>query len=155
MSTRRAALLTTGAGLALAGLVTLLVIWVGLVTATLRTGLAEPGTCVAAATDGQDGAAIGSTLLPPRAVCTWEVDGVTEETVLAQGPAGVATAAVVAGGAGVLLVLGTVLAPLVRRARPGSASAVGADRPAGRDGSSTGATVAGADDEGTHRSVDG
>lgn len=115
IGTSRAVLLTSGAGLAVAGLVTLLVLWLGLVTGTLRTGLAEEGTCVAAATAGEDGAALTSTLLPPRAVCTWVVDGRQQETVLAEGPAGVAVAAAVAAGAGVVVVLATVGALLVRR----------------------------------------
>lgn len=128
-STRRAALLTGGAALAVAGLVTLLVLWLGLVTGTLRTGLAEDGTCVAAATDGTDGAAITSSLLPPRAVCTWVVDGQEQETVLAEGPAGVARGAAAAAGAGVLVVLGTVGVVLV--GRRSAARADGTGHPAG------------------------
>jgi hypothetical protein len=116
-STRRAAALTAGAGLAVAGLVTLLVLWVALVTGTLRTGLAEEGTCVAAATAGEDGAAISTSPLPPRAVCTWVVDGQRQGIVLAEGPAGVAAAAAVAAGAGVVLVLGTVGVAVAGRRR--------------------------------------
>lgn len=112
---RTAAGLALGALLALAGLVTLLVLWVGLLTATLRTGLAEaPGTadpasaCVVAATDGVGDAAVTSTLFPPRAVCTRTTDGSRTTTVLAERPAPVATAAAVVAGAGVLTVAVTV-----------------------------------------------
>lgn len=143
MGTRRAALLTAGAGLAVAGLVTLLVLWIALVTATLRTGLAEEGSCVAAATDGEAGAAITSTLLPPRAVCTWDVDGQAQETVLAQGPAGVAVAAVVAAGTGVLVVLGTVGVALAGRRGAGRSRDGGAPDGASGARASDGAEVSG------------
>lgn len=106
LARRHAAVLAAGAGLAALGLIVLLVVWVGLVTSTLRTGLAEEGTCVAAATAGEEGAAVSSSLLPPRAVCTWTVDGRPTEQVLAERPAAVAGAAVAAVGVGVLLVVG-------------------------------------------------
>jgi len=125
-STRRAALLTAGAGLAVAGLVTLLVLWIGLVAGTLRTGLAEEGTCVAAATAGEDGAAVTSSLLPPRAVCTRTVGGQEQETVLAEAPAGVALAAAAAAGAGVLVVLGVVGVVLAGRRSAARAGRAGA-----------------------------
>jgi hypothetical protein len=115
---RHAAVLAAGAALAVAGLVVLLVVWVGLVTSTLRTGLAEEGTCVAAATAGEAGAAVSSTLLPPRAVCTWTVDGRSTETVLAERPAALAGAALGAVGVGVLLVAGGAVGAWRARRRP-------------------------------------
>lgn len=129
---RTAAGLALGALLAVAGLVTLLVLWVGLLTGTLRTGLAGDGAaagpagdCVAAATDGVGDAAVTSTLFPPRAGCTWTVDGVRSTTVLAERPASVATAAAVAAGAGVVVVAVTVAVTMTARraARDGSAAA--------------------------------
>jgi hypothetical protein len=120
---RRAALLAGGAGLALVGLVVLAVLWIGLASTTLRSGLAEDGTCVAAATEGEADAAVTSSLLPPRAVCTWTVGGRTQDVVLAERSpvvAGVAAAAVAAGG---LTIAGTLArGALVRRraARPGA-----------------------------------
>jgi len=115
--------LAAGAGLAVAGLVVLLVVWVGLVTSTLRTGLADEGTCVAAATAGEDGATVSSSLLPPRAVCTWTVDGRATETVLAERPAALAGTAVAAVGVGVLLVAGGAAAAWRARRRPAVAAA--------------------------------
>lgn len=115
---RHAGLLAAGAGLAVVGLVTLLVVWVGLVTSTLRTGLGDEGSCVAAATAGDGGAAVSTSMLPPRAVCTWTVDGRAAETVLAEGPAAVAGVAAGAAGVGVLLVAGTAVAAWRARRRP-------------------------------------
>lgn len=131
---RTAAGLALGALLAAAGLVTLLVLWIGLLTATLRTGLADDAddaagsagpasACVAAATDGVGDAAVTSTLFPPRAVCAWTVDGTPTTTVLAERSAGPATAAAVVAGVGVLTVAVTAATALAarRRATDGSA----------------------------------
>ena len=115
---RHAAVLAAGAGLAVVGLVVLLVVWVGLVTSTLRSGIGGDGPCVAAATSGDEGAAVSSTLLPPRAVCTWTVDGRATETVLAERPAALAGAAVAAVGVGVLLVAGGAVGAWRARRRP-------------------------------------
>jgi hypothetical protein len=115
---RRAALLVGGAGLALVGLVVLLAVWIGLVTATLRTGLAEGGdACVSAVTDGTGDAAVSTSLLPPRAVCTRTVDGRVAETVLASSPLALAGAAAAAAGAGVAVVAVTGVAALRARRR--------------------------------------
>ncbi|WP_282946343.1 hypothetical protein [Cellulomonas endometrii] len=114
---RRAALLLAGSGLALVGLVVLAVLWVGLVGATLRTGLAEDGTCVAAATAGEGDAAVTSSMLPPRAVCTWTVDGRPEETVLAERSPTVAGLAAGAAGLGLATVAGTLAWSAVSRRR--------------------------------------
>jgi hypothetical protein len=64
---------------------------------------------------------VTSTLLPPRAACTWTVDGRSQAVVLAERPAGLATAAVVAAGGGALVAAGTLAAWLRgrRRARAG------------------------------------
>jgi hypothetical protein len=113
--------LVAGAGLAVVGLVVLLVVWLGLVTSTLRTGLAEQGTCVSAATAGDGDAAVSSSLLPPRAVCTWTVDGRATKTVLAEGSAAVAGAALGGTAVGVLLVAGGATAAW--RARRATAAA--------------------------------
>lgn len=120
---RHAAVLVAGAGLAVVGLVVLLVVWLGLVTSTLRTGLAEQGTCVAAATAGDGDAALSSSLLPPRAVCTWTVDGRATETVLAEGSAAVAGAALGGTAVGVLLVAGGATAAWRARRRATAAAA--------------------------------
>jgi hypothetical protein len=99
-----------GSGLAVLGIVTLVVLWFSLVLGSLRTGLGDGSACVDAATAGTDGAVLSTSLLPPRSLCTWEVDGVAVETVLASRPAGLAAAAVGAVGVGVLLVGGTAVA---------------------------------------------
>jgi hypothetical protein len=123
---RRAALLAAGSGLALAGVVVLAVLWLGLVSSTLRTGLAEEGTCVAAATAGEGDAAVTSSLLPPRAVCTWTVDGRTQDVVLAErspAVAGVAAGAVAVGVATAAVTLMRSAAARRRAGRPRAPSA--------------------------------
>jgi hypothetical protein len=116
---RRAALLAGGAGLALVGLVVLAVLWVGLVSATLRSGLAEDGTCVAAATAGEGDAAVTSSLLAPQAVCTWTVDGRTQDVVLAERSPVVAGVAAAAVAVGVVTIAGTLGRWALVRRRPG------------------------------------
>lgn len=123
LGTRRAALLAGGAALALAGLVVLLVQWVLLVTGTLRTGLADEGTCVAAASAGDPGARIATSALPPRAVCVRTVDGRVEETVLAEGSGVLSAGAAVAAGVGAVVVLATGAVVLVERRRAERAAA--------------------------------
>jgi len=130
--TRRAALLTGASALALAGLLVLLVQWIGLVAGTLRTGLADDGTCVAAATAGEGDAALSTSALPPRSVCTRTVDGRTERTVLAEGSAPLAVASAAAAGVGVVVVLGVAGSVLVARRRsagerPGPAAGASRD----------------------------
>lgn len=72
---RRAAVLFCGAGLALAGLVTMIVLWVQVATAALTEGAQVPGTCVTAAGEGVGDARVTYAALPPSATCTWTVDG--------------------------------------------------------------------------------
>ena len=119
---RTAGGLALGALLAVAGLVTLLVLWLGLLTASLRTGLSDAaapddpaGACVAAATDGAGDATLTSTLFPPRAACTWTVEGERSTTVLAERSATVATVAAVVAAAGVLVVAVAVAAAIRSR----------------------------------------
>jgi hypothetical protein len=123
---RRAALLAGGAGLALVGLVVLAVLWVGLVSATLRSGLAEDGTCVAAATAGEGDAAVTSSLLPPRAVCTWTVGGRTRDVVLAERSPVVAGVAAGAVAVGVVTIGVTLTRSAAARRRAGGPSATSA-----------------------------
>ncbi len=112
---RRSALLLGGSGLAILGVLTLVVVWVGLVSASLRAGLDDGGACVEAATAGTDGAEVATSVLPPRSVCRWTVDGLPVETVLAEGSTGLVVAAGAGVVVGVLVVGGTALA--ARRGR--------------------------------------
>jgi hypothetical protein len=104
-----------GSGAALLGLVTLVVVWVVLVSGSLSSGLADEGTCTAAAGAGTDAAAVATTLLPARSVCTWEVDGGVQEVVLSTVPDAVVVAALVGVVGGVVVVGATALA--ARRGR--------------------------------------
>jgi hypothetical protein len=56
-------------------------------------------------------------------VCAWTVDGRVEETVLAEGPAGLAAGAAVAAGVGAVVVLGVGAVVLAERRRAERAAA--------------------------------
>lgn len=112
---RRAAVLFCGAGLALAGLVTMIVLWVQVATAALTEGARTPDSCVTAAGDGAGDAQVTYAALPPSATCTWTVDGERTATVLAESSAPVAWTATGAAAAGLVLVAAGAVS--ARRAR--------------------------------------
>jgi hypothetical protein len=114
-SLRRSLLLLGGSGAALLGLITLVVVWVVLVSGSLSTGLADEGTCTSAAAEGTDGATLSTSLLPARSVCAWDTADGRQEVVLSSVPDAVVIGALVAIGGGVLVVGGTALA--ARRGR--------------------------------------
>lgn len=101
----------------------LVVIWIGLATASLRAGLEQDGAgstgtagasaCVTAATAGEGDAVVTSSMLPPRAVCVRTVDGRATETVLAEGSTVLAAGAMVAVGSGLVLLVGTLVGSVV------------------------------------------
>ncbi|WP_169164861.1 hypothetical protein [Cellulomonas taurus] len=129
-----ALLLLIGSGLALAGLLTLIVFWVQVATGSMLTGAGTEQPCVAAAAAGTDDAEVTYAVLPASAVCTWTPSGATESVPLA--------AASVAGSwaAGAAVLIGLMVVAWVgwtrwRRRRSGET--------AGHQGSAT------------HRSVDG
>jgi hypothetical protein len=124
-SRRRALALLVATGLGLVGVVMLLVAWVSVGVRTVGAGAdAAPGTCLAAYEAREGGATVRFGIVPARAVCAWDVDGVRRETVVAAVPTGVVVGGLVllVGGAA-----GTLAAALPARAgRPARAAAGGA-----------------------------
>ncbi|WP_432457878.1 hypothetical protein [Cellulomonas iranensis] len=129
-SRRRALALLVTTALGLVGVVTLLVTWVSIGVRTVQAAQdAAPGTCLAAYEAGEADARVGFGVVPARSVCTWDVDGARERSVVAAAPT-----AVVVGGLVLLLggAAGTavaVLPPRQARAAAGGAAARRGDAP--------------------------
>lgn len=106
-SARRALVLLVSSGLALVGLVALVVMWVLVGVGALETGRDATSPCVVAFDDGTHDADVRFSAFPPQSVCTWTVDGVTQEVVVASAPRGLVAGAVAAAvvGAGTAAVV--------------------------------------------------
>lgn len=107
---RRALLLLVGSGVALVGVLTLAVLWVSLGVTTLRAGAVLDEPCLAAYDAATDGADIRYTAFPPRAICSWTVDGAREEVVVERSSTVVFGAGALAALAGAGLVGGVLVA---------------------------------------------
>jgi hypothetical protein len=106
-SPRRALVLLVASGVALAGIVTLVVAWLAIGVTALDAGRVQTEPCLVAYDAGTDDAAVHYTAFPPQSVCTWTVDGTSREVVVASSPPGVVAAgltAAVLGGATVVVV---------------------------------------------------
>ncbi len=99
-----ALLLLIGSGLALAGLVTLIVFWVQVATGSMLTGAGTEQPCVTAAAAGTDDAEVTYAVLPASAVCEWAPSGVSESVRLASAPVAGSWAAGAAALVGLLLI---------------------------------------------------
>ncbi|ADG74012.1 integral membrane protein [Cellulomonas flavigena DSM 20109] len=110
-SPRRALVLLVCSGLALVGVVVLAVGWIGIGTATLQATAARTEPCLLAYVPGTT-AEVRYEVLPARAVCEWDVDGVRQEVVVASVPVAVTAPALLLALGGVA---GTVAALLSRR----------------------------------------
>lgn len=109
-SSRRALALLLGSGLALVGVLVLGFGWLTIGVSTLRSSAAGTQPCLDAYEAGA-GVSVRYELLPARAVCSREVDGVRQEVVVSSVPVAVTVAGLalaVGGGAGTL---GVLLAP--------------------------------------------
>jgi hypothetical protein len=106
---RRALLMLVGSGVALLGLLTLVVLWISLGVSTLRAGAALDEPCLAAYDAESDDADIRYTAFPPQAICTWTVDGASEEVVVERAPVPVFAAAGLAAFAGLAVVAGVLV----------------------------------------------
>lgn len=106
-SVGRALALLVASGAAIVGMVLLVVCYTGIGITTLTTSNDDPDPCVVAYTAGTDDASVRYTVVPPQAVCTWDVAGEpTEVVVAAASPALFAAGAVLAvGGVAVCAVL--------------------------------------------------
>lgn len=93
--------------LGVVGLVALLTSWLVVGVRTMRVAESvDAPACVVAYGEGASDADVHYTALPPRGICTWTVDGRSQDVVVAQLPAAVtagASVAVLAGAAGVVL----------------------------------------------------
>ncbi|MGN8247445.1 hypothetical protein ACTHAM_001620 [Cellulomonas soli] len=93
--------------LGVVGLVTLAASWLVVGVRTMRAAESvDASACVVAYGEGASDADVHYTALPPRGICTWTVDGRSQDVVVAQVPAVVtagACVAVLAGAAGVAL----------------------------------------------------
>lgn len=117
-SRRRALAVLVASGLALVGALTLVVVWAGIGLSTSRAQAAGTPACLAAVDD--DGTArVRYQAVPARSTCTWQVDGRTQEVVVASAPTSVVVGALVLGVGGV--VASTLLA-LPRRPSAAAAS---------------------------------
>ena len=106
-SPRRALVLLVASGVALAGIVTLVVAWITIGVAALDAGRAQTEPCLVAYAAGTHDAAVHYTAFPPQSVCTWTVDDTAREVVVASSPPTIVAAgltAAVLGGAGVVAV---------------------------------------------------
>ena len=106
-SPRRALVLLVASGVALAGIVTLVVAWITIGVTALDAGRVQTEPCLVAYAAGTHDAAVHYTAFPPNSVCTWTVDGTALEVVVASSPPAVAAAglsAAVLGGAGAVTV---------------------------------------------------
>lgn len=107
-SVRRALALLIGSGAAIVGMVLLVVCYTGIGVTTLTATKDDPDPCVEAYAAGTDSASVRYTVVPPQAICTWDVDGEPTEVVVAAASVPLfATGAVLAVGG--VLVCGTLL----------------------------------------------
>ncbi|MEZ0449487.1 hypothetical protein [Cellulomonas sp. ICMP 17802] len=113
----RALALLVASGAAIVGLVLLVICYSGIGIATLSTSKDDPDPCVQAYAAGTDDASVRYTVVPPQAICTWDVAGQPTEVVVASAsPALFAAGATLAVG-GVLVCVGLLVAPRLRASR--------------------------------------
>ena len=101
-SVGRALALLVASGLAIVGMVLLVVCYTGIGVSSLSSSKDDPHPCVQAYAAGTDGASVRYTVMPPKAICTWDVAGEPTEVV-------VASASPVLFAAGAMLAVGGVL----------------------------------------------
>jgi NADH:ubiquinone oxidoreductase subunit K len=116
-SVRRALTLLVASGAAIVGLVLLVVCYTGVGVTTLTSSNESMDPCVEAYAAGTGDASVRYTVVPPQAICTWDVAGEpTEVVVAAASTALFAVGATLAVG-GVLVCVGLLVTPWVRRRR--------------------------------------
>lgn len=130
-SRRRAVQLLAASGVALAGVLTLAFVWLGLGVNALRLSATGEVPCLTASQTADD-VRLAFELLPARAVCVHDVGGQRQEVVLASAPTAVVVGGIVLAVGGIT---GTVLVLRAdRRRTPPPAGDVPSDRPAGATG---------------------
>ena len=131
-SRRHAVLLLVSSGLALVGVLTLAVVWLGLGVSALRVSAAGTEPCLVASESDPD-VRLRFDLVPARALCVQGAGADRQEVVLASAPTGVVVGGIVLAAAGIAGTAAVLVA--ARRPSPAPAAVVPADRPAGGPGS--------------------
>jgi hypothetical protein len=106
-SPRRALVLLAASAVALAGMVTLVIIWTTVGVNALDAGQTQTVPCLVAYNAGTGGAAVHYSAFPPQSVCSWTVGGATQDVVVASGSTGLLAGGITAavlGGATVAVV---------------------------------------------------
>ena len=107
-SRQRALVLLVASGVALAGIVTLVVVWIAIGVTALDAGRVQTEPCLVAYNAGTNGATVRYSAFPPESVCSWTVDGAAQEVVVASGSPGVVAGGITAAviGAAAVVVVG-------------------------------------------------
>ncbi|MBD8059868.1 hypothetical protein IC607_12915 [Cellulomonas sp. JH27-2] len=106
---RRSLAMLVATGLAIAGLVTLVVLWLSMSRQTILATDSPTTPCMVEYAKEDSQAHVRYEILPPRSVCTWDVAGAEQEETVVQPSEALAVAAAVAlvvgvGGTVALLV---------------------------------------------------
>ena len=98
-SVRRSLALLVASGAAIVGMILLVICYTGIGVTALTSSKDDPDPCVQAYAAGTDDASVRYTVVPPQAICTWDVAGEPTEVVVASAsPALFAAGAVLAVG---------------------------------------------------------
>ena len=113
----RALILFLASGAAIIGLVLLATAYVRIGSATLLASNAGDVPCLQAYADDAPGSHVRYTVAPPQAICTWDVDGASQEVVVASASTAVFAAGAVLALGGGAVCAGMFLVPRWRRSR--------------------------------------
>ena len=116
-SVGRALALLVGSGAAIVGMVLLVVCYTGIGVTTLTATKNDPDPCVEAYAAGTDSAGVRYTVVPPKAICTWDVDGEPTEVVVAEASVPLFTAGALLAVGGVLVCSGLLVGSWLQRRR--------------------------------------
>jgi hypothetical protein len=108
-SVRRALALLVASGAAIVGMVLLVVCYTGIGVSTLSSSKDHPDPCVQAYAAGTDDASVRYTVVPPKAICTWDVEGEPTEVVVATASPALFTVGAVLAVGGVLVCVGVLI----------------------------------------------
>jgi hypothetical protein len=111
----RALALLVASGAAIVGMVLLVVCYTGIGVTTLTSAKDDMDPCIEAYSAGTDSASVRYTVVPPQAICTWDVDGEPTEVVVAAASVPLFTAGAVLAIGGVLVCGGLLI--MARRSR--------------------------------------
>jgi hypothetical protein len=116
-STGGAVALLVASGLAIVGIVALVVAFVSVGVQTLNASRTGDEPCLEAYAADTDGAYVHYRAFPPKSVCEWDVDGTREQVVVASAPGPLVAVGGVLALAGIVTSAALVVVPRVRRGR--------------------------------------